>query len=197
MGAPLPRNDYKLGLNYKDFQVRRGSPPGHSTIINYGPNWLGAREVVYPESGPRAFTLAHPELFATASTSGPEGWFFWGCIQEKGQPDVGFWQYQRQVNPAGNKIGGATVDFVFQAAPRDLAVRIKTPWHMGAGFGQVDVEQSDELSMMILEDLGYTVIDVPIELYMDDESGMAVRRVVNRVDAQDYLLMPGASLFVE
>lgn len=193
----MPRNDYQLGANYKDFQVRHGGQVSRSDVIGYGPNWLHLREVVYPESGPRAFAEAHPELFATSSTSGPEGWFYWGCLQEKGQSDVGGWQYQRQFNPAGNKIGGATVDFVFKASPRDLAVRIKTPWHLGGGFGKVDVEASDELSAMILEDNGYTVMDVPIELFMDDESGLAVRRVVRRVDDQDPLLMPGASLFVE
>ena len=193
----MPRNDYKLGVNWKDFyhpvkgdQIRQG-------IMGYGPQHLQLRTDPELTSGPQAFTDEHPELFATSSTSGPEGWFYYGCLMEKGEPQVGGWQYQRQVSPAGNKIGGATVDFVFMASPKDLAIRIKTPWHMGAGFGQVDVEASDELSLVILEDMGYSVFDVPIELYMDDESGLAVRRVVRRVDAQDYLLTPGSALFVE
>ena len=191
------RRSYDLGVNWRNFTSQAQDRAARGSVISYGPEWLGLRTDDVTMSGPRAFTEAHPELFAQSSTSGPEGWFYWGCLEEKGEPATGGWQYQRQVSPNGNKIGGATVDFVFMATPRDLAVRIKTPWHMGGGFGQLDVEQSDELSMTILEDQGYIVMDVPIELYMNDESGMAVRRVVRRVDAQDYLLMPGSSMFVE
>lgn len=163
-------------------------------IYAFGPEHLGGREIVYPSGGPRAFVDANPGLFATSSTSEEEGWFYWGCLQELGPHGVeGGWSYQRQVRPFGARVGQATIDFVIDVAPRPIAVRIQTPY-FHAAIGP-EKEGFDDEQLMILEDDGYDVIDVPSELYMSDESGLAVRRVVRRVVNRDPLMQPGSATF--
>ena len=169
---------------------------GRMVLIQYGPSTLRSREAL-PEyiGGPFAFARSHPELFQTASTSLPEGVFYFGCLEVLGpHGQEGGWVYQRAVSPNGNKLGGAIVDFVIFAEPRDLAVRIKTPWYHRP---DPDVESHDEDQFAILEDYGYNVVDVPSELYMDedDEDGIAVKKMVRRVIEQDPLLMPGSELY--
>lgn len=172
----------------------KDAAPRRSGIMAYGPEHLGGREIVVVGGGPRDFVNRNPGLFATSSTSEEEGWFYWGCLQELGpHGEEGGWQYQRQVRAYGARIGQATIDFVIDVAPRPLAVRIQTPYfHAALGPEQ---EGFDDEQMMTLEDSGYDVVDVPSELYMDDESGLAVRRMVRRVVNRDPILMPGSSTY--
>jgi hypothetical protein len=187
----------ELGTNWKAFwhPVKDAAPDrGRHSLINYGPEHLGGRFETHLDGGPRAFTEAHPELFATASTTAPEGWFFWGCVQELGPmgPEGG-WQYQRAVRPDGNKIGSARVDFVFESDPKPLAIRIKTPyWHRD----DPEITASDREQFAMLEDAGYEAVDVPTT-YMDDETGLSVRRMVRRVRDRDPILLPGSALYYE
>lgn len=168
---------------------------GRFTLIQYGPTNVTGRELPELIGSPFAFARSHPELFGQAHTSLHEGVFYYGCEKQKGPHGAeGGWVYQRAVNPGGNKIGGAIVDFVFEARPRDLAIRIQTPFFHRP---DPDIELHDDEQYAILEDYGYTVIDVPSELYMDedDEDGVAVQKMVRRVDEQDPLLMPGSMIF--
>jgi hypothetical protein len=169
---------------------------GRIQVFSYGPKEARGREELPPSiSGPFAFARSHPELFKTSSTSLDEGVFYYGCLTELGpHGDEGGWVYQRAVSPGGNKIGGAIVDFVFFKDPRDLAVRIKTPFYHRP---DPDIVEHDDTQLTILEDYGYTVIDAPSELYMDedDEDGIAVRDMVRRVYDEDPLLMPGSMIF--
>ena len=186
----------EMGTNWQVFYhpAKDAAPArGRYSIINYGPEHLYGRYQTHVEGGPAAFTAEHPELFATASTTAPEGWFFWGCIQVLGpMGSEGGWVYQQAVRPGGNKIGGARVDFVIDQSPRPLAVRIDTPY-----FHRDDPEisASDDEQLAMLEAEGYDVVDAPSELYMQDESGYAVKRMVERVRDRDSMLMPGSAVF--
>jgi hypothetical protein len=182
-------------VNWQDFyHPVKDAAPRRSGIMSYGPAELGGREIVVVQGGPRDFVDHNPGLFATSSTSEEEGWFYWGCLQELGPHGVeGGWTYQRQVRPYGARVGQATIDFVIDVAPRPLAVRIQTPYfHAAIGPEQ---DGFDDEQLLTLEDSGYDVIDVPSDLYMDDESGLAVRRMVRRVVNRDPILMPGSATY--
>lgn len=173
----------------------RDAAPRRSGIISYGPEHLGGREIVVVQGGPRDFVDHNPGLFATSSTSEEEGWFYWGCLQELGpHGELGGWSYQRQVRAYGARIGQATIDFVIDVAPRPLAVRIQTPY-FHAALGP-EKEEFDDEQMMTLEDSGYDVVDVPSDLYMGDESGLAVRRMVRRVVNRDPILQPASETYI-
>lgn len=182
--------------NWMDFYAPvkddRASPT--ISVIAWGPEHLGLRTEVVNEYGPRAFTEANGALFATGATSAPEGWFYWGCQEELGpHGEESGWQYQRKVRPGGAKVGAATVDFVFDATPRPIACRIFTPW-----FHRLnpDQEGADAQQVDMLTDQGYDVVDAPSELYMGDEEGWAVRRMVRRVVEKDPMLMPGSGVYI-
>src|SRR5690606_14685577 len=128
----------------------------------------------------RAFVEDNPGLFATSSTSEEEGGFYYGCLRELGpHGEEGGWTYQRQVRPVGARVGSATIDFVIDVQPRPLAVRMQTPYFHAALGPVARVFRDDRF--MALADAGYNVIDVPSEVYLYDEEGMAVRRMVRRV----------------
>ena len=100
----MPRTkNTTLTINWKDFEqtIKSGRPyGGQFSIINYGPERMGGREIADPMSGPEQFVKDHPELFATSSTSREEGYFYYGCIEELGpEGDEGGWQYQQKVRP--------------------------------------------------------------------------------------------------
>lgn len=182
-------------VNWHDFyHPVKDAAPRRSGIINYGPEHLGGREIVIVQGGPRDFVDANPGLFATSSTSEEEGWFYWGCLQELGpHGEEGGWTYQRQVRPQGARVGSATIDFVIDVQPHPLAVRIQTPY-FHASLGP-ETEGFDDEQFMTLEDAGYDVVDVPSELYMQDETGLAVRRMVRRVVNRDPILMPASATY--
>ena len=152
---------------YAPVKSARTSP--RVTLIAWGPEHLGLRQEETPLYGPQAFTEANPGLFNTGATSAPEGWFYWGCVEELGPhgPESG-WQYQRKVRPGRGqdrrRHGGLRV----LHSPRDIACRILTPW-----FHRLNPEQEgdDAQQLAMLEDQGYDVVDAPSELYMGDPSG--------------------------
>lgn len=187
-------------VNWKDFyhptQDRDPWESGRVSIINYGPEFLGLRftkdEV---EGGPEQFTRQHPELFGTGTTSAPEGWFFWAMLQVRGpMGQEGGWVYQKAVRPGGQKVGGATVDFVIESSPRPIACRIVTPWfHQNAG---PEKNASDREQLYMLQDAGYDVGDAFSELYMDDPEGYAVKDMALRIIERDPSLVPGSSVYL-
>ena len=187
-------------MNWKDFYhpVKDRDPwePGRISIINYGPEHLGLRftkdEI---EDGPAEFTRLHPELFSTGTTSEHEGWFFWGCLQVRGpMGPAGGWTYQKAIRPGGQKVGGATVDFVFESSPRPIACRIVTPWfHQNAG---PEKAATDREQVYMIQDAGYDVGDAFSELYMDDHEGEAVKDMVRRIIERDPSLVPGSSVYL-
>lgn len=189
-------SDFKT--NWKDFyHPQKDADPydPNITLIQYGPLHLALRQTPEVQYGPQAFTDAHPELFATGTTSAPEGWFYWACIQVRGQPGVeGGWQYQKQVRPGGARIGSATVDFVFTSRPRDIACRIVTPY-FHTEFGP-EKEGSDNEQVFSLQESGYDVVDTFSELWMPDPSGRAVIRAVEMVLQRDSSLIPGSSTYL-
>lgn len=195
----MPRSkSLGFGTNWKDFyHPRQDNDPydNRFTLIQYGPRYLALRETPEIQYGPAAFTAAHPELFATGTTSEPEGWFYWGCLQVRGEPGpLGGWQYQKQVRPGGARVGSATVDFVFTSRPRDIACRIVTPY-FHTGFGP-EKEGSDAEQVFSLQESGYDVVDAFSELYMGDPSGAAVKRTVEMVLQRDSSLVPGSSTYL-
>lgn len=164
------------------------------TIISWGPEHLGLRKEPELEYGPAAFTAAHPELFATGTTSADEGWFYWGCLEVMGpEGRASGWQYQKRVGYA--KVGGATVDFVIWVPiGNPIACRIQTPY-FHEEFGPAK-EATDAIQVGTLQDAGYDVIDAFSRLYMGDPSGLAVKDMVKRVMAKDPSLVPGSALYV-
>lgn len=165
------------------------------TLIHYGPAELGIRTDPVLDSGPEAFTRANKQLFATSSTSGPEGWFYWAMVILRGtHGENGGWQYQRKVRPGGSKVGGATVDFLIDARPRPIACRIQTPYfHRGdPGKAAFDREQA-----ITLQRVGYDVVDAFSQLYYHkDTSGEAVLNMARRVIAKDPALVPGSATYI-
>lgn len=191
-----PRKTTDFGTNWHDFYapVKGSRNVPRPTVLGYGPAFMGGREVVIPSGGPEAFVHANPGLFATSSTSREEGFFYWGCLKEIGPAGQG-WKYQSQVRNQGARAGQATVDFIIEAIPRDLACRIVTPrFHLAAGPEQ---EVADQEQLDLLEEEGYEVVDVFSQMYMNDESGGAVRRVVRMVIAKEPLLVPGSASYFE
>lgn len=197
MRTPLARRKTsEFGTNWHEFYhpVKGPLSAPKIRVLAYGPSHLDLRDEIPNEYGPQAFTLANPGLFATGATSAPEGWFYWGCIQELGEHgEESGWQYQRKVRPGGAKIGAATVDFVFESSPRPIACRILTPW-----FHRLnpDQEVDDQQQADMLNEQGYDVVDAPSELYMGDPEGWAVRKMVRRVVSKDPMLMPGSGTYI-
>ena len=160
--------------------------------LGYGPEELGGRLTVIPLGSAEEFVQGNSALFSRPSTSREEGYFYWGCLHEIGPVGQG-WAYQRQVRNAGARVGQATIDFVIESRPRDLAVRIVTPYfHLEA-----DPEQTvaDAEQLIILEDDGYEVVDVFSQMYMDDPSGRAARRAVRMVIAKEPMLVPTSAIY--
>jgi hypothetical protein len=183
------RRPYDLSTPWTRFYApKRDNDPWSNdfTIIQYGPGAV-LRHEPEVEAGPHAFTLAHPELFDTGPTSEPEGWFYWALLQIRGDEGAeGGWYYQSKFRPAG-RAGSATVDFVIVSPVRDIACRIQTRFHIEIGPEKVafDNEQA-----VLLQDGGYDVIDAFDYLFMGDQSGLAVKRVAERVIAKDPALNP-------
>lgn len=196
------RNTTQLGANWTKFwRPVKGNDPYKNpfTIIPYGSQGLHLRDDLISESSPWAFVQAHPELFKTPSTTFDEGVFYWGCLQVRGpEGPEGGWRYQSGVHPGGQKIGGATVDFVFDVPQgRPIACRIVTPFHEGGFvFAGPEKEASDELQEIILTDNGYDVIDAYSKLWMDDKSGGAVKRIVQRVIDKDPAFNPNSLTYI-
>lgn len=195
------RNPYKLSASWtKFYHPKKGDfiPPKIS-IIPYGPTELHLRDEVINISGPRAFVDAHPEKFHTSSTTVDEGFFYWGLLQVRGPEGAeGGWRYQSGVQPGGQKVGGATIDFVIDVPDgRPIACRIVTPFHEGGFvYAGPEKEASDELQQFTLEESGYDVIDAYSKLWMDDESGGAVKRIVQRVIDKDPTFDPNTMTYI-
>lgn len=174
------RGQYTLGVDWTAFRVQTKDPLAERrrvTILGYGPEELGLRLNVEPGTGVMAFVRSHPELFATSSTTFPEGMFYWALDQILGpEGPEGGWYYQRKVAGGSRLPGGATVDFVIErVGKRPLAVRIVTPFHLATFIGDTkqagDIEQLNSLTQN-----GYDVIDVFSTNFVHDESGVAVKR---------------------
>lgn len=173
--------------------VKGPASPPQVQVYNWGPEALGGREITVLSGGPALFVAENPGLFATSSTSEEEGYFYWGCLKEIGPAGVG-WSYQRQIRNMGARSGQATVDFIIESTPRDIACRIVTPYfHITAGPEQ-DIRDVEQLAN--LEDAGYDVVDAFSELYMDDKEGIAVRRVVRAVINREPILVPGSATYL-
>lgn len=194
----MPRRKTHLGASWTAFYHPAKSPfevPNH-TIIGWGPAHLGLRDDPEIQYGPSAFTKAHPELFATGTTSADEGWFYWALLQ----PDVrgpegteGGWQYQKRTGYT--KIGGATVDFVIYVSEGNpIACRIQTPYFHEEFGPEKTAGDRDQIGM--LQDAGYDVIDAFSRLYMGDPSGLAVKNMAKRVINKDPGLVPGSALYL-
>jgi hypothetical protein len=169
------------------------------SIIPYGPEGLHLRDEVHSTYGPEAFVNAHPEKFHTSSTTRDEGYFYWGLLQIRGPEGYeGGWRYQSGVRPGGQKVGGATVDFVIDVPDgRPIACRIVTPFHEGGFiFAGPEKEASDEVQQFALEAQGYDVIDAYSKLWMGDESGGAVKRIVQRVLDKDPSFNPNTMTYI-
>lgn len=199
---PRPRNSPKLGANWtKFYHPKQGPDPYHPhiSIIPYGPEGLHLRDTVVNISGPDAFVDAHPEKFHTSSTTRDEGYFYYGLLYVRGpEGPQGGWKYQSGVHPGGQKIGGATVDFVIDTMDdRPIACRIVTPFHEGGFvFAGPEKEASDELQQFTLEENGYDVIDAYSKLWMSDPSGLAVKRIVQRVIDKDPTFNPNSLTYI-
>jgi hypothetical protein len=195
---PRHRKNPTLGLPWTAFyrpEKRPNLEPHQITIISWGPEHLGLRESPELQYGPAAFTAAHPELFATGTTSADEGWFYWGCLEVLGEEGRSSgWQYQKRVGYA--KIGGATVDFVLWVPiGRPIACRIVTPYfHEEQG---PEKAASDREQVGMLDDAGYDTVDAFSRLYMQDPSGVAVKDMVKRVIQKDPSLVPGSATYLE
>jgi hypothetical protein len=196
---PRARNPY-LGAHWTKFYHPKKDPaPPRMSIIPYGPEGLHLRDEVINISGPRAFVLNNQGLFHTSSTTADEGFFYWGLLEIRGPEGyVGGWRYQSGVQPGGQKVGGATIDFVIDVPDgRPIACRVVTPFHEGGFvFAGPEKEASDELQQFTLEEQGYDVIDAYSKLWMGDESGAAVKRIVQRVIDKDPTFNPNSLTYI-
>jgi hypothetical protein len=196
------KDPYKLGASWTQFyRPVKGNDPYQNafSIIPYGPRGLHLRDEVISESSPWAFVRAHPELFSTPSTTFDEGVFYWALLQLRGpEGPEGGWQYQTGVRPGGQKVGGATVDFVIDVYDgKPIACRIVTPYHEGGFvFAGPEKEASDELQIFTLEEQGYEVIDAYSKLWMSDQTGLAALHVAQRVLDKDPSFNPNSFTFI-
>ena len=148
-------------------------------LITRGPRVLGLARTVEYVGGPDGFVRAHPELFATGTTSRDEGYFYWACQKRLG-PEGEFWSYQVPLAGGRHQRGGAVVDFIISYNPSmDIGVRILTFWfHASAGAVKHAHDQEQEIS---LSGGNMRIVDAPSQDYIYDKTGRAVLRMLDNI----------------
>lgn len=145
-------------------------------LRSYGPAELGLNVVTENLVGPMAFINAHPELFATGTTSAPEGFIYWALTKLLGPEDYSTWTYQASVLNGRHSPGGAVVDFVVYLPNVTLGFRIQTyRFHEDAPVSKriYDVEQ-----LIAIFRADFMVIDIFEQDFLYDETGQAAIKVV-------------------
>jgi hypothetical protein len=175
-------------LKYIIPEPERLKPKRHrGSIVSYGPEHLRLRED--SETGEaEEFVQAHPELFATGTTSRDEGYAYFALLHIIGEPGVigkngMVWYYQSKVGGGSNRAGGAIVDFIVEGVgPNlDIGIRIVTPhFHDQAGAFKraTDIEQ-----VFMLMDQDIFTVDVNSRDYIGDPKGVAaIQAITNALE---------------
>lgn len=157
-------------------------PRFRAKLRSYGPTELGLRFQVDTQSGPVGFIHAHPELFATGTTSLDEGFIYWALLKLRGpEGDEGGWFYQSNVAGGRHQQGGAVVDFRIKMGEgmADIGLRVQTPYfHISGGSEKQSTDYEQQFALL---DNGLEVVDVYSQNYVNDRTGKAVLRIVENV----------------
>jgi len=149
-----------------------GSPPTprHETQIPGGPRRFAKAFKGILISGPGE----PPPGFINGNNSASEWMIFWACLKLFG-PQGEKWSYQSKVAGGRTRPGGAVPDFVLLES--NTVMRVQTErYHIAV---KSYVQLKDQAQLIMLERLGYKVIDIFEEHFIQDKSGQSAIKLVH------------------
>ena len=170
----MPRTGFRTGPRTfpTPKAVARAPKMPRKTQFPQPPAIFASSQKTIRVGGPEAFVAAHPELFGGATVSKDEGYFYWAMLNILGKPETGGWSYQAKLAGGRHLPGGSMPDFIYWNATPAIVVMIQGSFpHLQAGPRKLAF---DEDQIRSVERMGFMVIQVFSEQYIDDPSGQAV-----------------------